>query len=1194
MHRWTLVSLWIVCLGISLAASPDQTEFVLKKYSRGEPLTVAEKELITPLLQFREEQRRAVLPSSGRNSNRDTFVEDFEGPFPPAGWSVIDNDGGNSMNPTFTYFTAYSGSQGVQAMGCQDDYLITPPLLVLLPTDSLSFWLRTESTAYDNSFEILVSTTGTALDDFDIVLADFPHWSNNVWTHMSFPLTDYLRATIYIAFHVYYSESQVWDFGFDDISIPQIYLGPEPPAAAYGPSPADSATGVEITTPLQWYPGLGTQGSRLYFGTDDPPTNLVNGTDLGDTTVYWPDSLLAYSTTYYWQIIPYNEYGENTNTPVWQFTTREDPTLYPPVLEDFDAGYPPPNWTEAQGLLGDPTDFQPGITYSGWTQDGFANDGFIGSAKLNIYGSFRDEWMFTPPVYLGDGTDEYRLEFDLALTPWMQTGPAQLGWDDLFAVVISTDMGQTWSSSNVLRAWTDTTDISNTGDHIIIPLTGYSGYVMFGFYGESTVSNADNDLFVDNLQVRITPTTPIFTSDPDSVAFDSTTIGEFSDFIPVAFTNTGIDTLTITAVRLTGPDSSQFELSDVNTYPVSLTIDDMLELAVRFHPDTTGFLQAALEATDDQGRVVHTIPVTGMAYPDQLNPPGYVIANAGIQSATIFWGPPGTQMGDLFINAFPVDSIPFSASGSTIDYHDDIGPFSDPGVICDWYGSSYVGRGNDVVYEMTLSEEQTLTVSLCGSSYDCALGIYIAETMETAVANDDFCGLQSEITCTFPPGTYYVVVDGYSDFSNGDYVLNIYPPTDRSLPRELTPEEAESKWLADQRVAEPNSEQNQRAFLGYNLYRSYQAEPFDLILEGTDQLSYADTNLVPGDQYRYQVTALYTSGESAPAGPATVIPEAVPGPAVIIQYPLEGDTVYQNPVEVQFNVQYFNVGSPGTADGYINLVVDGQDSSTITVTGVVPLYGLSLGEHHVYMELVDNGGHPLTPPASDEVTFTRGNHAPADFSLLYAFTNNGNINITPNNLTTSRMFSWTESQDPDGTALTYSLYFISATDTLLLTTTTGNSTSLTNQAIYDSLRYHYWPAVSQCIWNVSASDGDTETWADDPYGIGSLTIDISAMGTEADPPLPETFALYPSYPNPFNPATTIRYDVPESGSVTLTVYDLQGRRVKTLAAGLREPGRYRVRWSGTGADGYPVASGMYLIRMEAAGFVSVQKVLLLK
>ncbi|NOZ75356.1 MAG: T9SS type A sorting domain-containing protein [FCB group bacterium] len=163
-----------------------------------------------------------------------------------------------------------------------------------------------------------------------------------------------------------------------------------------------------------------------------------------------------------------------------------------------------------------------------------------------------------------------------------------------------------------------------------------------------------------------------------------------------------------------------------------------------------------------------------------------------------------------------------------------------------------------------------------------------------------------------------------------------------------------------------------------------------------------------------------------------------------------------------------------------------------------------------------------------------------------------------------------------------------------MTITEGTSASLTNQAIYDSLRYHWWPAITTCIWNVAASDGDVESWADDPYGIGNLTIDISSMGTDESTIIPDKFALYPNYPNPFNPATTFTYDVAEEGTIYLTIFDLRGNKIRTLVAENQMPGRYRIVWAGKNDFQEPVASGMYFIRMVSASFTDVKKILLMK
>ena len=94
--------------------------------------------------------------------------------------------------------------------------------------------------------------------------------------------------------------------------------------------------------------------------------------------------------------------------------------------------------------------------------------------------------------------------------------------------------------------------------------------------------------------------------------------------------------------------------------------------------------------------------------------------------------------------------------------------------------------------------------------------------------------------------------------------------------------------------------------------------------------------------------------------------------------------------------------------------------------------------------------------------------------------------------------------------------------------------------------------------------------------------------------LPTTFALYQNHPNPFNPITTIRYDLPEDGPVSIIIYDLMGREIKTLVKQVSAPGRYSVNWNGRNQWGKQIASGMYFYRMETPKFQSVKKLIFLK
>ncbi len=88
---------------------------------------------------------------------------------------------------------------------------------------------------------------------------------------------------------------------------------------------------------------------------------------------------------------------------------------------------------------------------------------------------------------------------------------------------------------------------------------------------------------------------------------------------------------------------------------------------------------------------------------------------------------------------------------------------------------------------------------------------------------------------------------------------------------------------------------------------------------------------------------------------------------------------------------------------------------------------------------------------------------------------------------------------------------------------------------------------------------------------------------------PVAFRLEQNYPNPFNPSTTINYHVSEPTTITLTIYDMLGRKVKTLVSSNQLPGTHSVMWNGRDDIGHSVASGVYVYRMQAGKFIASQK-----
>ena len=171
--------------------------------------------------------------------------------------------------------------------------------------------------------------------------------------------------------------------------------------------------------------------------------------------------------------------------------------------EEFATSSIPTGWENKSGLL---SDVMNGTALSSTTQWVFGtNNGVFDShARINIYGSSRYGWLITPATGL---PADAVLNFDLALTAYSGTlaTAGTGGTDDRFVVLISTDDEATWT---ILREWNNSgssyvyNDIATAGENVDIDLSAYEGEsVRIAFYGESTSSNADNNLHIDNVAI---------------------------------------------------------------------------------------------------------------------------------------------------------------------------------------------------------------------------------------------------------------------------------------------------------------------------------------------------------------------------------------------------------------------------------------------------------------------------------------------------------------------------------------------------------------------------------------------------------------------------------------------------------------------------------------------------------------------
>ncbi|MEJ2544404.1 MAG: FlgD immunoglobulin-like domain containing protein, partial [Calditrichaceae bacterium] len=111
--------------------------------------------------------------------------------------------------------------------------------------------------------------------------------------------------------------------------------------------------------------------------------------------------------------------------------------------------------------------------------------------------------------------------------------------------------------------------------------------------------------------------------------------------------------------------------------------------------------------------------------------------------------------------------------------------------------------------------------------------------------------------------------------------------------------------------------------------------------------------------------------------------------------------------------------------------------------------------------------------------------------------------------------------------------------------------------------------------------------------VNGLAIEEKVV--EVSVPVPDDYALFNNYPNPFNPTTNIKFQLPESQQIRLAIYDVNGSLVKTLSNNRVYPGgEHIVSWDATDNAGNRVATGIYLYQFQAGSFVKTGKMILVK
>ncbi|HIE78547.1 MAG TPA: tandem-95 repeat protein, partial [Candidatus Thioglobus sp.] len=231
---------------------------------------------------------------------------------------------------------------------------------------------------------------------------------------------------------------------------------------------------------------------------------------------------------------------------------------------------------------------------------------------------------------------------------------------------------------------------------------------------------------------------------------------------------------------------------------------------------------------------------------------------------------------------------------------------------------------------------------------------------------------------------------------------------------------------------------------------------------------------------------------------------------------------------------------------------------------------------------------------STTFSFTVLNVQDAPYAFDWVSTASDTIDISQSNLTDTYELKWSESKDVDGETIDYLLYVkIGVLEPDEIYDTTSTSIPITYQEFVENV-FEPFPMLPRVTvqFSMEATDGiDTVKITG---GNRVLFVNRYEYLSTVSDGIPTEFALHENYPNPFNPTTTLRFDLPDLSDMTLTIYNMLGQKVKTFSMQSIPAGYHSVTWDATNDLGVGVGAGVYLYQLQTKDFVKTRKMVLLK
>ncbi len=931
-----------------------------------------------------------------------------------------------------------------------------------------------------------------------------------------------------------------------------------PPNPAQNPVPANNATNVAIGTNLTWITGGGTvDGYKVYFGTDNPPTNLVNGT-VQTGTVYNHPTDLTFSTTHYWKIVPFNTLaGDALDCPVWQFTTLADPTITTfPYAQNFDEV------TVPALPLGWSTINANGDAYTWETYAGNA-DTAPNSARIRYNAAVAmDDWLVTPPMVMTGGM-VYIVKFSYRAN------------SASYPEALSVYAGTAPNVAGMTTMLFENTNIVNTtyapAELVFSPTTTGTYYI--GFRGQSPA-----DMFYLYL-------------DTFSVELNQDTMNPPTNFA-VNIQNGNMAYLTWGLPAPATREHLGYKVyRDGN---LLLTISNPALLHYEDGPLAVGTYAYTLTALYTAGESVPAGPVSVTVTPP-INPPTNLTATVEGNDVTLNWvspeAPPsgewitwcqnvlgnsvGTNSAVIFdvAHRFTQGDLT-NVAGGTISQVKFVPSHQDCiYTVKVWTGGSATNAGtlvsSQVVPSPTIDDWNLVVLNTpvpvpttgdlyvgfeCNTQGGYPAGCDSGPQIEGKGNMMYFQGAWATLTQLAPTLTYNWLIETFvADGPAGKAVTLTPIAENRVISYSKAPLGAISKDITSV----------DRPLAGFKVYR-------DGVLIGTINdpgvTTYTDMDL-PNGNYVYGVTANYTQGESDPATVNVVV--NVQLAETILEDGFETYADFANVfapwtlLDVDQSTTYGFSGTtfPGS-EAQMAYIVFNPSATTPPITTLVPHGGAKMAASFA----------ATTPPNNDWMITPRVHLGTNSAIKFYVKSHTATYGLERFRVGVSML----------PTIIPQGFQYVSPGDYVEApvnwTEFVYDLSSYDNQNVYIGIR---------CVSN------DAFVFYVDDFSIhsngGYIIVDNDDPGVPAI-----STELKGNYPNPFNPTTTISFSVKESVPVNIGIYNVKGQLVKTLLNEEKAAGNHSIVWDGRDNNGSAASSGIYYYKMSAGKYSSTKKMIMMK